>query len=63
LTTQVGDQQRKMMGTQRLIKSLEQLSGNDPQIVVEQLAVSFDMWRGAVDARDDLTIIAIKPKP
>jgi serine phosphatase RsbU (regulator of sigma subunit) len=52
-----------MMGTQRLIKSLEQLSGNDPQIVVEQLAVSFDMWRGAVDARDDLTIIAIKPKP
>jgi serine phosphatase RsbU (regulator of sigma subunit) len=63
LTTQVGDRQRKMMGTHRLINSLEQLSGNDPQKVVEQLAMSFDMWRGAVDARDDLTIIAIKPKP
>jgi serine phosphatase RsbU (regulator of sigma subunit) len=60
LTTQVGERQRRMMGTSYLLDQIALIDGNEPQQLVDAIRGAFDSWRGSIDARDDLTIIAVK---
>lgn len=62
LTTQVGEARRKMMGTSYVIEQLKVISGNAPESLVEGVYASFEAWRGDIEVRDDLTMIAVKPK-
>ena len=62
LVTQVGESQRRMMGTSYVLDQIALIDGNDPQQLVDAIHRAFDSWRGSIDARDDLTIIAVKPK-
>jgi serine phosphatase RsbU (regulator of sigma subunit) len=63
LVTQVGERQKRMMGTSYVLDQITQLDGNDPQKMVDMISNAFNSWRGSLDPRDDLTIIAVKPKP
>jgi serine phosphatase RsbU (regulator of sigma subunit) len=63
LTTQVGDVKRKMMGTSYVLDQIDSINGNNPDSIVSGLTRTFDEWRGSLEARDDLTIMAVKPKP
>jgi len=51
------------MGTSYVLDQITQLDGNDPQKMVDMISNAFNSWRGSLDPRDDLTIIAVKPKP
>jgi serine phosphatase RsbU (regulator of sigma subunit) len=62
LVTQVGESKKRMMGTSYVLDQIALLDGNDPQNIVDAISHAFDEWRGSLDARDDLTIIAVKPK-
>jgi serine phosphatase RsbU (regulator of sigma subunit) len=62
LVTQVGDSKKRMMGTSYVLDQIALLDGNDPQNIVDTISHAFDEWRGSLEARDDLTIIAVKPK-
>jgi hypothetical protein len=61
LTTQVGESRKKMMGTAYVIEQLKMISGNAPASLVEGIFETFEAWRGNVEVRDDLTMIAVKP--
>jgi methyl-accepting chemotaxis protein len=61
LTTQVGGARKKMMGTAYVVEQLKTIPGNAPVSLVEGVFESFEAWRGSVEVRDDLTIIAVKP--
>jgi serine phosphatase RsbU (regulator of sigma subunit) len=62
LTTQVGDVKRTMMGTNRVRETLTTVSGTEPEQLVASVFDKFETWRGTVDVRDDLTMIAVKPR-
>ena len=62
LVTQVGESKKRMMGTSYVLDQMALIDGNDPQHLIDGLHKAFDAWRGSIDARDDLTIIAVKPK-
>jgi len=62
LTTQVGESKRKMMGTSHLVRTTENIEGNDPEQVVAELLSAFRAWCGNAEIRDDVTLIAVKPK-
>jgi len=63
LTTQVGEVKRAMMGTKRVTQYLEGTSSSAPAYLVANVLEKFETWRGSVDIRDDLTLIAVKPRP
>ncbi len=62
LTTQVGEVKRAMMGTKRVTQYLEGASSNAPKYLIANVLEKFETWRGSVDIRDDLTLIAVKPR-
>ena len=62
LTTQLGELKRAMMGTNRVTQYLEGASSNSPELLVASVIEKFESWRGSVDVRDDLTLIAVKPQ-
>jgi hypothetical protein len=51
-----------MMGTSYVLNQIDLIHGNAPEKIVNGLVKAFDEWRGSLEARDDLTIIAVKPK-
>jgi serine phosphatase RsbU (regulator of sigma subunit) len=62
LTTQVGEAKRAMMGTNRVTQCLADASSNSPEHLVASVIEKFESWRGSVDVRDDLTLIAVQPQ-
>jgi serine phosphatase RsbU (regulator of sigma subunit) len=62
LTTQVGEVKRAMMGTKRVTQSLMGVTNNAPEKLVASVLEEFEAWRGAVDVRDDLTLVAVQPR-
>jgi serine phosphatase RsbU (regulator of sigma subunit) len=62
LTTQVGEKKKKMMGTTHVLNQLDLMQGNHAHQIVQELSEVFNEWRGASEIRDDLTILAVKPK-
>jgi hypothetical protein len=51
-----------MMGTNRVRETLTTVSGTEPEQLVASVFDKFETWRGTVDVRDDLTMIAVKPR-
>jgi len=61
LVTQVGDASRRAFGSRRFIAALDAVNGNDPVKLVRQLARALQLWQGAQERRDDVTVLAFKP--
>lgn len=59
-TTQVGQQARRMMGNNTLLKAIENSGQNTPQQLGRYLESFFKDWTGTEARRDDLSLIVLQ---
>ena len=61
LATQVGAETKRVLGTRRIIETLEQVEGAEPAKLARRLGLLLKNWQGSEERRDDVSIFAFKP--
>lgn len=57
LSTQIGEQTKRVLGTRRIIEALENAGSSAPAKLVRTLGMLLKNWQGSEERRDDVTIL------
>ena len=63
VTDQIGGTRRRAFGMKRLVAQLESMAGQDLESVLEAVVEAVDRHAAGEVRRDDLTLLAIEPRP
>lgn len=61
LTTQIGAQTKRVLGTRRVMEALETAKTPQPAQLLRSLGLALKRWQGSEERRDDVTLLAFRP--